>query len=346
MGTTLRRRKVIWRRSAFVVGAVMAASQGIYKTMDNFVVNNLIVLDGLVGIAAYLTVGAWVGLVGGVLFSLVLGNRLIDPNFERIQVFNSSLQKNAAAAGLTAAASTFFFLWANRIGDPGIVVTLTNTLVLYVLLYELFRGDKENAHKVIVPAILVGFGGVLSAYSGSLHITVQLLLIVLVGSNLFRLATEVFEQKAVRGENGQQNDSVNVFLWRFFWLAIGATAMSFAIALWYDSVDILIATVLTALTTNTLWFIIATMFFVFVGVGLYLYLKKAVDLTTVLAISSGQIVVAFLLTVIFNAFKPGIFGELPQQGSIWLVRILGSVLIIAGILLIRVLRPTLSFWQK
>jgi hypothetical protein len=169
-------------------------------------------------------------------------------------------------------------------------------------------------------------GGMASAFNGSMVITGLGLFYVVIVSNGLSAYSEVIEQNGVR-----VSDSVNFFIWRFFWLAITGTAIAIVTSLVRGYSDLLAQTIYKSLVY--LPWVIATMFFVFLGVGLKLYLKKTQAVSIVLLILSIQIILGYPITLIGNLIQPGIFGAIPDDIEIWSIRLIGSISIILGIIL-------------
>jgi hypothetical protein len=50
---------------------------------------------------------------------------------------------------------------------------------------------------------------------------------------------------------------------------------------------------------------------------------------------SGQVVLGYVLTLVGNLIVPGLFGQLPGEPAVWLIRIIGGILIVKGIFSLR-----------
>lgn len=157
-----------------------------------------------------------------------------------------------------------------------------------------------------------------------LSITALGIFYVVIVSNGLTAASQISEQQGVRC-----SDSVSFFVWRFFWLAMTATILAVIVCFIRGYLNLLLETVMSALIY--LPWIIVTMFFVFLGVGLKLYLQKTQAVSFVLLILSTQLILAYPITLFGNTFQPGIFGNIPTNPAIWIIRIFGAALIVIGI---------------
>ena len=220
-----------------------------------------------------------------------------------------------------------FLLWGNQFGDPSVMITLGNTVILYAMIYETIKG-RVNLKSVLVPTLMVVFGGMMSAYGGSFSVTLMGILLVLIISNGLTALSEIIEQKGT-----QDSDGVNFFIWRFFWLAITGTILAFTVSAIRGLLPLLIATILSSM--KYIPWIILTMFFVFLGIGLKLVAKKKNAVSLVLVILSLQIVLGYPITLLGSWLKPGLFGEVPTDLAVWLLRMCGAGLIILGIVILR-----------
>jgi hypothetical protein len=314
------------RYNAIIIGSLAALCTAIYKALDNYAVHNLILAsDSLTAILAYLVIGSWTGLITGIIFSVFLGEKLIDPDFKGIIFNNFEMHRQAFVAGSISSGSTLFLLLGNQLGDPSVLIALANLTVLYTLLYDIWKKQTTLA-QTIIPLTLMTIGGMASAFNGSMAITGLGLFYIVIVSNGLAAYSEVIEQNGVR-----VSDSVNFFIWRFFWLAITGTSIAIFTSLARGYSDLLAQTIYKSLVY--LPWVVATMFFVFLGVGLKLYLKKTQAVSIVLLILSVQIILGYPITLIGNLIQPGVFGAIPDDTWIWSIRLIGSIFIISGIIL-------------
>lgn len=320
--------KPLWR-TAFSLALLAAVFTAIYKTMDNITVHNFIVADdGLTQAFSYLIVGGWTGVIFGLGFSLLLGRKIIDEDFNGLVFRNNTMHWQAIISGTISAGSTLFLLWGNQLGDPSMLIALGSGTILFTSLYDVTT-KQAKFKDLAYPALLVLVGSALAAFGGSLAVTLTGILFVVFLSNGLSALSEIVEQKGVRASDG-----VNFFLWRFFWLATTGTILAIIVSGIRGYLGVLLETVISAL--KYIPFIALTMFFVFLGIGLKLVAKKFSAVSMVLIVLSAQIILGYPITLLGNWFSPGLFGEIPTELWIWLIRLVGATLIIWAIQLLRI----------
>jgi hypothetical protein len=304
-----------------------AVFTAVYKVMDNYTVHNLITnTDGLTAAFAYLIVGGWVGLILGGVFSILLGKKLIDPDFNGLVITNGKMQLQAIISGVISAGSTLFLLWGNQYGDPSVMIALGCTVILYTAMYDLVA--KQAKLSVIAwPLVLVLGGSMLSAYGGSIRITAMGLLLVLVVSNGLAAISEIVEQRGARASDG-----VNFFFWRFFWLATSGTLIALVTSSMRGQTEELVTTIQSAI--RYIPWVGATMFFVFLGIGMKITAKKNGAVSVVLMVLSYSIVIGYIITVAIDTLLPGTFGQ-SQPASVWIIRAFGAMTLTLGLLKLR-----------
>jgi len=322
------------RTNVLAVGLLAAFCTAIFRGLDNFTVHNLITApDKLTAAFAYLIIGGWTGVIAGTFFSLLLGRKLIDDKFRKIVFNNRQMHWSAFISGSISAGSTLFILLGNQLGDPSVIVALSTLTIVYTILYDLFTGQADWKY-LFLPSVVTITGGMMAGFSGSLSVTAIGLFYVVIVSNGLGAFSEIIEQRGIR-----VSDSVNLFIWRFFWLALTGTILGIAVSLARGYLSLLIATIQQGMIY--LPWVITTMFFVFVAMGLKFYLKGTQAVSVVLLILSAQIILAYPITIIGDQLQPGLFGELPTI-SIWMIRIVGAILIIFGIFQLKITENTVQ----
>lgn len=327
MTTLSAKSKPLWR-GVFALSLLAALFSAVYKSMDNITVHHIAVAeDGLTAAFAYLVIGGWTGFISSLAFSAVLGKGLLDPDFNGIIWRNRRMHRQALISGVISAGSTLFLLWGNQLGDPSMLIALGSTGIVYNVLHDSWTGQVSFG-RILSPLFLVLVGSILAAFGGSLFVTLTGFLFVVVISNGLNAFSEVVEQDGARASDG-----VNFFIWRFFWLAFTGTGIALVTTMIRGYMEMFVDT-MQNLIVYLPW-VIATMFFVFLGIGLKLVIKKTNTVSVVLLIMSVQIVLGYPITLIGDAFVPGLFGTIPTEISVWTIRALGALLMIGGIFILR-----------
>lgn len=323
------------RDSVVVVSIIASLFSAIYKAMDNITVHNFIVHENKLMVAlAYLVVGAWTGVFMAFVLAQMIG-QYVDPSFRGIVLSNSVMHWRAAIAGFFGAVGTMFVLWGNQYGDPSAMIALTNSTIVFTVCFELAT-KRLSFERIAVPNALIFVGASLSAFTGSVAITLAGVVLVAILSNGFGAVGEIVEQRGV-----QRSDGVSMYFWRFLWLATTGTLMAFAIAVTTGQLVLLVDLVSGALIY--LWWIALLMIFVFFGLGLKLTLKKDYPVSVVLLATTVQVLLGYPLTILGDQVWPGVFGHLPTDTWVWVVRVVGASLLLVGLTKLRKLEFQLKF---
>ncbi len=303
--------------SFLFLGLVAALFTAIYKTLDNLIIHTVITTkDNLTAASAYLVVGGWTGALLGFMFAELFGRQLTKGTFRRIVFNNRKLHLFAFVAGSFAAISTFFLLWGNRFGDPGALAALAAPTLVYVATYEIFT-KQVGWRETFLPVTLGMIGGSLAAFNGSLGMTATGIFLVLVVSNGFGAISEIADQKGAKA-----GDSMNLFVWRFLWLAITGTVLAFALSEVRGTTEQLLEAIMVIIRNLDL--IALVMFFVFFGISLKIILKNNYPVSKVLILLSIHILLAFPMGYFGELYYPGIFGINSISPEVWMIRISGA----------------------
>lgn len=330
------KNKPLWSSQTKRIILTSAICFTIFAVGDNITVHNFITSpDSLTAAFTYLILGSWVGLSSSLVFAVLVGQRIADKRFTKLRLGKELFNKHAIIAGSAAAISTLFLLLGNQLGDPSMLIALSNATILYIVIYETLR--KKEPTNIWTPAILVVGGSMIAAYSGSLQITIFGALLVLLVSNILRASAEVREKMGMEETGEKTVDGVNFFVWRFLWLALTATILAILVSALRGTLGILVETLVQSL--KYIPWIILVMFFVFLGISLKLVAKSRESVSFVMLLSSVQIVLGFPLTLLGNLIVPGVFGQIPTDITVWVVRIIGAGLMIWGISKLLEIRP-------
>jgi hypothetical protein len=315
---------IFMRKNAIVIGSISSLCTAVYKSLDNYTMHNLITApDNLTAAFAYLIIGGWTGVISMGVFSLVFG-KLIDPTFTGITINNPKMHRQALISGSISAFTTLFVMLGNQIGDPSAIVALANLTVIYTIIHDI-KKKQTTLKQILIPSILVVAGGMFAAFNGSLTVTALGFFYVVILSNGLDAYTKIVETSGIK-----DSDSVNLLFWRFFWLALTGTVLALFVSFFTGHLKLLYLTVQGGIIH--LHWVVMTMFFVFLGMGLSFYMRKAKPLSMVLLITSTQILFTYPITILGSWIQPKIFGDIFISPMIWLIRGIGLTLIILGII--------------
>jgi len=317
-------------RSVFALCVLSGAFTAGYKALDNIVVHNYILSeDKATAASAYLIVGGWVGVLCGVVFSFFLGRRLIDPDFSGFIFRNKRMHIFAALTGGISALSTLANLRGNQEADPSVLVVFGGMVFVLTAIYDVVQ-KQLKFREFLIPAVisvigcgLVAFGG---SFSGIMVVVVSMILI----SNPLNAFNEVLEQRGAR-----TSDGANFFIWRFVWLASVGTVTVILIAVVRGQTGLLGEVTHKAVTTvETMAFVVATMLFVYLAISLRMVAKKTLGVAVSYVFLLGfsvQAILAVPITLAGEVVWPGLFGSVPTDTLVWLVRVAGVLMVCWGI---------------
>jgi len=322
------------KRYVLLLLVLAAIFETIYKVNDTHITHNLISnTDKLLVASCYLIIGGAVGLVVNFVFSNTRLGQVVDPAFGKIKLPNKAVLGYAIASGFLSALSTLFLLWGSSLYDPGVVSALAGATVLFVMLWELYKGRISFAD-YIFPALLVFIGGAMATadLTKGIQISVVSILLLLVGKNLIGAASNLMQKEAVQGDN-----ATNFTFWRFLALVISGAVIAFIIALFRGNVSDLVD-LMKASFWQMLPFVLITMVFVYFSNGFQAVSTKYLPVTTISIIGSLPIVLGLFLGLGVNVIWPSTFKDLPTDSSTIVVRIVGSIVIIVGVALLKELK--------
>lgn len=337
---SLKSQDTGWR-SVFVMCLLAGLFTAGFRATDNIIVHNqIIAVDRMTAASAYLIVGGWTGVVCSIVFSLLFGRKIIDLNFAGFMLRNKGMQFQALVSGGISAVATLGLLRGSQEADPSVIIAFGSLTVLMTAFYDVFK--KQLAlRKFWLPGIIAVLGCTLATFGGSLSATIVVVVSVLLVNNPLTAASEIFEQRGTRASDG-----VNFFVWRFFWLATTGTIVAITVALIRGYPGMLSDTVAGAISSgSTMTWIALTMLCVYLGIGLKLVAKakEGVAVSHVfLLVMSTQILLGIPITIAGDRIQPEIFGVVPTEPLVWIVRLVGMALVSWGIFRLRKISPTLA----
>lgn len=329
-------KEVEWSRAIFFVSLAAAVFGAFYLANDTFIMHQVILHeDSFTAVSAYLIFGGWVGTFCFLVYNALFG-KWLDHNYPGFNFGTWKMQLLALVSGAIAASSTAFCLAGNQNLDPSLMTALSNLSILYLVLYD-WVGRRIALVKIWLPALLVIGGSTLASVTrlaGGFEITFLGILILLIG----RCGTDALE-RVVRQRGGKRSDAVTFTFWRMLWLTVSGTIFVTTIALARGTL-ISLVTLLRAIWKPALPWVLLTMLFVFFFNTLFQKALKTGAISKVSMVVNLQTVLGVPLTLLANSLWPGIFGELPSDTTVWIVRLVGMVLIVWGIIRLRAERES------
>lgn len=318
------------RRTYILPALLSGIFSALYIAIDNFLLHNPLrhPTDPIAGTLAYLLVGYWVAVVTSVLYANLLGKHL-DSSFKGITRGSWAVQKLALISGFFASLSALFMLWAQSLYDLSVIVPLASISIFYLILYDVMR--RLISIRKIIPAtlvVVVGSGATSVARLDVFEISVAALVLVLVMGQGSIAISEVSSQLGVK-----KTDSVNFHFWRFCWSTASATLLGALIIFLTDRADTIVDIYRTGLSL-ALPLIALSMFFVYLAQVLVLRARKDGPISEIRMLTSVRVLLGIPLTLLVSSVVPGAFGALPSDPGVWVVRAIGALLVLIGVVML------------
>ena len=317
-----------WSRATFWISVIAAVFGAFYLVNDTYIMHQVIVAeDVFTAVSAYLILGGWIGTFCFLVYNAFLG-KWLDKDYPGFNFGTLKMQILALTSGAIAASSTAFCLAGNQGLDPSLVTALANLSILYLVLYD-WVGKRISWAKIRLPMLLVVGGSILASVtrlSGGLEITLFGILVLFIG----RCGTDALE-KIVRQRGGKHTDAVTFTFWRMFWLSVTGTLFVVTIAVTRDTFGEL-TNLLNLVWRPALPWILFTMLLVFFFSTLLQKAMKVWSLSKISMVVSLQIVLGIPLTLVADCLWPGIFGDIPTDIYVWILRVIGVILLTSGVI--------------
>ncbi len=319
-----------WSRVAFLSSLVAALFGALYLANDTYILHKVIISkDSLSARLFYLVVGGWIGTSCMLVYNKVVGKR-IDKDYPGFNFGTRKTQFLAFISGSIAEVSTFFALWGNQVLDPSLVIALSTLSVLYLSFYDSSKG-YIRFRNIVLPVIFVIVGSFLASVedlSEGHKITLTGIFVLLIG----RCGTDATER--IICQRGVWNsDAITFNFWRFLWLSIVGTILAFTIAAIRGEINQLVA--MRRVFFDALPWVLLTMFFVFFYNTLTQKAMKTGAVSKISTVLSLQITLGVPITLIANRFYPQVFGKIPTDPLVWIIRSAGIGLITIGVISLR-----------
>lgn len=317
-----------WSKLIFLTALWSAIFGALYSTNDNFIMHHIIVCpnDSFTATAFYLIVGGWIGTLLTLVLNRFLGKSM-DKSYTGFNFGSLKMQKFALLSGIFGAVSTLLYLWGSQKLDPSLVLGLSSASVIWLCLYDSLT-KKIKVRSIIVPLTLVVVGSLIASttrLSGGFKITFLGIIILLVGRCGLDAADGI-----VRKLGGNDTDAVIFNFWRFFWLSVSATILMIVVAFLRGTSDELWQ--MKDIFLPTLPWILLTMFFVFLSNVLCQKAMQKGVVSKVFLVTNSKIAIGVPIALLGDAIYPGVFGQLPTEPIVWIVRFAGVVLTAIGVM--------------
>jgi len=284
------------------------------------------------GIACFL-VGSLITLLIALFLSIPIkgrsiGNRVIDPSFERIRLFKKEEIKYHIFAGFGNSLLTIaYFILLSILEDPSVVLPFSQIVILYLLFTESVAEKNFPTLSEIQSSLIVTFGAILGSISFSGTISIVALAVVFFVYIPAWVIFSIFQRKLkLLKINKKPNDSINIRFWNVLFSCI----ISLGLVLLFDYVtnsNNIIQGINASI--NHFWWVTLTMFFTFFAFVFYIRALGIGKASITQAVRSSLIIFTIPVTIFLASL-----GIIPlfSTDPVWLlIKIMGIILVILGI---------------
>jgi DNA-binding Lrp family transcriptional regulator len=284
------------------------------------------------GLACFL-VGTLITLLVALFLSIPIkgrsiGNRFIDPSFERIRLIKKEEIKYHIFAGFGNSLLTIgYFLLLTILEDPSVVLPFSQIVILYLLFTESIAEKNFPTLTEIQSSLIVTFGAILGSISFQGTISIIALAVVFFVYIPAWVIFSIYQRRLkLLKINKKQNDSINIR----FWNVLFACIISFGLVFLFDFVtnsNNIIEGINASI--NHFWWVSLTMIFTFFAFVFYIRALGIGKASITQAVRSSLIIFTIPVTIFLASL-----GIIPlfSTDPVWLlIKIIGTILVILGI---------------
>jgi len=328
----LRKRHLFF--ALVLISAFIAAVDG---AIDSFIINDFSTLYSsekipwLFSFSSFL-VGLIITLVFCIIFSVKIhgksiGSRFLDPSFERLRLLDKSEILYHVLAGFGNAVTTVgYFAVLFLLVDPSMVFPFKQIAILYLLITECFVEKNTPTLIEIQSSMIVMFGAILSSLSfmGDLNIEAILIMLIVVNPGLVLLS--ICQRKLMLLKiKKKPNDSINIRLWNLVF-TFGFVTLFLLIFDLFNGTSYVIEGVESSFVF--FWPVALNMTVVLFSALAYIRSLRIGKPSVAQAIKATTILFSFPISFLLSMF---IFIPFSDSPTIWLIRVIGFILVILGI---------------
>ncbi len=291
---------------------------------------------------AYGIITQWLGLLASVSIVLIVAlpsfkhrNRpigyFLDPNYDKPRIFPWRIMKWVVASGFFGGISTLFYYLLASQNDSSLVLPYSQFVVIYLMFADLMN-EKDFPSAVEIQSILSITFGVILVGSSKGAMDLFDLLIVLGPLNISSALYVIYLSKATRMKiKARQNvDTLNLRIWTLFFMNIFMTL--FSIPLINDHVMQVII--------DKFWitapYSVLGMILIFFSIIAYTRALSKGKMSVVSSLASISTIMGIPLTLIASLIAPQIFGPISTDSLGWTLKIIGTIFVLSGIVLLSV----------
>jgi uncharacterized membrane protein len=250
----------------------------------------------------------------------------LDPDFGRLRLLPKKPMSYIIAAGIFAGISTLSYYVLVGSADASAMLPYGQLVIVYLLLGDLLA-EKDSPTIIEVQSLISILFGVLLIGTTPIGFDLQSLLIVLGPMNISSAMITYFQRKTKRYElrPGLRVDALNTRVWSL--LVLNSVMSLFMLPMLPSNAWQLIVENVGQLS----WMMVASSLAAFLSIVMYIRALGKGSMAVVNSLSAVSVVLGIPMTLLGNLFIPGAFGNLGSDLFLWILKILGIILVMIGI---------------
>lgn len=257
-----------------------------------------------------------------------IGSRFLDPSFQRLRLLHKSELVYHALAGFGNAATTLgYFAVLSLLVAPSMILPFKQIVILYLLIAESIAEKNTPTLIEVQSCIVVMFGAILSSisFSGDFNGETMIIMFLVVNPGLVFLFISQRKLMLLKIDK-KPNDSINIRFWNLFFSFV-------FISLFLVIMDLFTGTtyIFEGLESSLtfFWQVALSMTVVLFSALAYIRSLRIGKTSVAQAIRSSTILFSVPISFVLSLF---ISIPFPDSPTIWLIRSIGFILVIIGII--------------
>ncbi|MDH4214553.1 MAG: Lrp/AsnC ligand binding domain-containing protein [Candidatus Thorarchaeota archaeon] len=330
-------QRPVSRRPTSTIFFILAIGSGVMRTLSvvfDYIALNIVSIDAI----SFGFMSQWVSFLTTVIIVAIISIRRVtngrrqsigyslDPDFDRLRLLPKKPMIYIIIAGFFAGISTLSYYILVGTADASAMLPYGQLVIIYLLLGDLLA-EKDSPTVIEIQSLVSILFGVLLIGTTPIGFDLQALLIVLGPMNLSSAMVTYYQRKTKRFEirPGLRVDALNMRLWSLLVLNSSMSLLMIPILppnAWQVMADNLF---------QLFWMMVGSSATAFLSIVMYIRALGKGSMAVVNSLSAISVVLGIPVTIIGNFFIPGGFGDLGADPFLWILKILGILLVMIGI---------------
>ncbi|MFW9956633.1 MAG: Lrp/AsnC ligand binding domain-containing protein [Candidatus Odinarchaeota archaeon] len=330
-------QRPVSRRPTSTIFFILAIGSGVMRTLSvvfDYIALNIVSIDAI----SFGFMSQWVSFLTTVIIVAIISIRRVtngrrqsigyslDPDFDRLRLLPKKPMIYIIIAGFFAGISTLSYYVLVGTADASAMLPYGQLVIIYLLLGDLLA-EKDSPTVIEIQSLVSILFGVLLIGTTPIGFDLQALLIVLGPMNISSAMVTYYQRKTKRFEirPGLRVDALNMRLWSLLVLNSSMSLLMIPILppnAWQVMADNLF---------QLFWVMVGSSATAFLSIVMYIRALGKGSMAVVNSLSAISVVLGIPVTIIGNFFIPGGFGDLGADPFLWILKILGILLVMIGI---------------